>query len=160
MEFCRLFGRLLQTAPEETLYMGTARSLLPISAARRPPAVEACFLPCSSFDRLFPSRRLQTNHDLNMSAKSNVTAQEKQSTDVEKLRIVKTAAIQFRNRRTMLCTPRTRIAILDMVAVRASRVMASVTHLPTAHVPTRIPHPSHACPCCMSTSVPGAGCIR
>ena len=27
--------------------VGTARSLLPISAARRPPAVEACFLPCS-----------------------------------------------------------------------------------------------------------------
>ena len=40
----------------------TARSLLPISAARRPPAVEACFLPCRSRDSLFPSKSL---HPLN-----------------------------------------------------------------------------------------------
>jgi len=40
----------------------TAHSLLPISAARRPPAVEACFLPCSSCDSLFPSKSF---HPLN-----------------------------------------------------------------------------------------------
>ena len=42
--------------------METARSLLPISAARRPPAIEACLLPCSSCDYLFPSKSF---HPLN-----------------------------------------------------------------------------------------------
>ena len=49
-----------QTADKDQ--MGTARSLLPISAARRPPAIEACLLPCSSCDYLFPSKSF---HPLN-----------------------------------------------------------------------------------------------
>ena len=44
------------------LGMKTALSSLPMSAARRPPAVEACFLPCSSCDSLFPSK---SPHPLN-----------------------------------------------------------------------------------------------
>ena len=49
-------------AYERCHVLETARSLLPISAARRPPAVEACFLPCSSCDYLFPSKSF---HPLN-----------------------------------------------------------------------------------------------
>jgi hypothetical protein len=40
----------------------TAHSLLPVSAVRRPPAVEACFFSCCSCDILFPSKSL---HPLN-----------------------------------------------------------------------------------------------
>jgi len=36
----------------------TAHSLLPISAATRPPAAEACFLPGSCCPSLFPSKSL------------------------------------------------------------------------------------------------------
>ena len=47
----------------ENVGLETAHSLLPISATRRPPAAEACFLPCSCCDSLFPSKSL---HPLNL----------------------------------------------------------------------------------------------
>ena len=55
-------GHTAEAIPHIRIALETAHSLLPISAARRPPAVEACFLPCSSCDSLFPSK---SPHPLN-----------------------------------------------------------------------------------------------
>jgi hypothetical protein len=56
------FGPVLRLMPAVLGLVEILHSLLPISAARRPPPVEAYFLTCSSFAGLFPSKSL---HPLN-----------------------------------------------------------------------------------------------
>jgi len=67
--------------------------------------------------------------------------------------------------RTTACNGVGGRADLEINIARADPLMRSVTNLPTAHVPTRIPHDSHAFPSCRFQSqqnfqVPQLECLR